>query len=425
MSNNPFDEYPVEQGVVLPESSNFEILQTRIDEFRASGNSLSQKDAIDLIEQINAMNRTDSAGACILAEQTLSISREMGFDMGIAKSLSAIGISHSYRGEYEKALDCSLKALAIFSAMNNSAGLSSTLNTIGIIYRKLDNYDKSLEYYTNSLLISKKADDARQIANTTNNICVLYQDLNEFENALEFARKSLHYFTALKDDLGIGSSLNNIGIILEFQGNFISALEHFQKSNDIFQRIGYLPGLSATCNNLGELFTRQKKFKKAKRYFSTALKAAKDTNTKDHEICSLENLSILYETMGDFQKALEYYIQYSDLKQQVFSEESAKNINQLQVSYETEKKEKENEIFRLRNIELAKANEELEKALSEVKELSGLLPICSSCKKVRADSGYWVQIEKYISKRSNTQFSHGLCPDCVKKLYPEFSDGNA
>jgi len=65
--------------------------------------------------------------------------------------------------------------------------------------------------------------------------------------------------------------------------------------------------------------------------------------------------------------------------------------------------------------------QELETALSEVKTLSGMLPICSSCKKVRDDHGYWKQIEEYISQRSDAQFSHSVCPDCAVQLYPEWA----
>ena len=63
---------------------------------------------------------------------------------------------------------------------------------------------------------------------------------------------------------------------------------------------------------------------------------------------------------------------------------------------------------------------ELKEALSQVKLLSGFLPICSSCKKIRNDKGYWQQIESYISEHSNAEFSHGLCEKCAKRLYPEF-----
>ncbi len=62
----------------------------------------------------------------------------------------------------------------------------------------------------------------------------------------------------------------------------------------------------------------------------------------------------------------------------------------------------------------------LQQALAKVKMLSGLLPICCSCKKIRDDQGYWQQIEAYIHEHSEAEFSHGICPECSRKLYPEF-----
>ncbi len=63
---------------------------------------------------------------------------------------------------------------------------------------------------------------------------------------------------------------------------------------------------------------------------------------------------------------------------------------------------------------------DLQNALSKVKLLSGFLPICASCKKIRDDKGYWNQIESYIRTHSEAEFTHSICPDCTKKLYPEF-----
>ncbi len=62
---------------------------------------------------------------------------------------------------------------------------------------------------------------------------------------------------------------------------------------------------------------------------------------------------------------------------------------------------------------------ELQEALVRVKKLSGLLPICSYCKKIRNDKGYWEQVEQYIEEHSDVDFSHGICPDCAKEHYPE------
>lgn len=71
--------------------------------------------------------------------------------------------------------------------------------------------------------------------------------------------------------------------------------------------------------------------------------------------------------------------------------------------------------------EREKLIQELQGALANVKALSGLLPICASCKKVRNDQGYWTQIEAYISDHSEAEFTHGLCPECAKKYYDELA----
>jgi len=75
-------------------------------------------------------------------------------------------------------------------------------------------------------------------------------------------------------------------------------------------------------------------------------------------------------------------------------------------------------------IERKKLLGQLEYSKKEIKQLQGFLPICASCKKIRDDNGYWTQVEVYISDHSDTEFSHGICPDCARKLYPELLAGN-
>ncbi len=69
---------------------------------------------------------------------------------------------------------------------------------------------------------------------------------------------------------------------------------------------------------------------------------------------------------------------------------------------------------------LQEQNAQLQEALDNVKTLKGLLPICANCKKIRDDQGYWQQVEVYIVDHSDADFSHGVCPDCLTTLYPEF-----
>ena len=65
---------------------------------------------------------------------------------------------------------------------------------------------------------------------------------------------------------------------------------------------------------------------------------------------------------------------------------------------------------------------ELREALDDVKTLRGFIPMCANCKQIRNDKGFWQQVEDYLAAHSNAQFSHGICPECIEKLYPTLAD---
>jgi DNA-binding response OmpR family regulator len=77
------------------------------------------------------------------------------------------------------------------------------------------------------------------------------------------------------------------------------------------------------------------------------------------------------------------------------------------------------------HITLQKREKELKQALEEIKTLNGILPICSYCKQIRNDEGYWQQVEEYISEHSKALFSHGVCPNCYKKVIKHLGEENA
>jgi two-component system sensor histidine kinase/response regulator len=82
----------------------------------------------------------------------------------------------------------------------------------------------------------------------------------------------------------------------------------------------------------------------------------------------------------------------------------------------------ENAARRQTEVERDRLIQDLQRSLANVKSLSGLLPICAGCKKIRDDQGYWNQVESYVQKHSEATFTHGLCPDCIKKYYPDLDD---
>lgn len=92
------------------------------------------------------------------------------------------------------------------------------------------------------------------------------------------------------------------------------------------------------------------------------------------------------------------------------------------ISYGLEaSRELSNKLLKEKNQALLQEKQRLERAMDEIKTLGGLIPICSNCKKIRNDEGYWEQIEIYVRDHSAAEFTHGICPDCIVKLYPEYN----
>lgn len=106
--------------------------------------------------------------------------------------------------------------------------------------------------------------------------------------------------------------------------------------------------------------------------------------------------------------AITYWFEYFRFKYRIDIENKNRKLSEEIAERRLSEKERE------------KLIEELQQALVEVKTLSGLLPICASCKKIRDDKGYWNQIEIYIRDHSDAKFSHSICPDCKQRLYGEY-----
>jgi PleD family two-component response regulator len=98
----------------------------------------------------------------------------------------------------------------------------------------------------------------------------------------------------------------------------------------------------------------------------------------------------------------------------------ARVVTHLSLRHLQRELQAKNEQLQAQNSQLQVKNQQLQTALAKVKTLSGLLPICANCKQIRDDQGYWHQVEVYIRNHSEAEFSHGLCPECIKTLYPDF-----
>ena len=206
-------------------------------------------------------------------------------------------------------------------------------------------------------------------------------------------------------------------------------------------------GVSLAYINLAELREREGKYHTSIEYAERGLDFAKKTLNLNLQKKSYEILSSVNNSLKYYQSSYENFKLYKFISDSIYKRNTSKQISDIQIKYEIEKQERERAlqkdsydkqrvylnttlilvlgmiiviIFTLRsNSKKRELNQELVKAMKNVKSLKGLLPICAECKKIRGDSGYWTQVEDYLSSHSDAKFSHSLCPECTKKLYPK------
>ena len=431
-------------------------LEKELEELR------SKPPGSELLSVLNklAFNRIPSypreAKACALEAKDLA--GKLGFPAEQAKSFRTLGIISCEGGNFAEAMSYCRNAMNIFEKLGDEEGMAIVHGTMATIYKFQGIIDKSLEHYHESLrrkqeygaskeelalcylnigacysglLRLEKAQSfyalARSIweesGNQTklsylyNNIGSVYGKKKELDKAREYFLKSLDIREELGDKKGLASTLGNLGNLHEDLNDNESALNFFIRSLELYEEIGNRRGIAYTCGCIGVVYTALGRLDEAEKAVLRGIKISKELSIKDVEILCLEVITKLYEAKGDLQKALSYSRELNTCVEEHLNEKSMGKIAGLQVQFETEKKEKEAEIYRLRNVELSSMNDELRDALAHVKTLQGMLPICASCKKVRDDDGYWQQIESYVSDHSDAKFSHGLCPECMIKLY--------
>jgi tetratricopeptide (TPR) repeat protein len=358
---------------------------------------------------------------CVLEAQDLAEKLELeklDDKRGIASVHGTMAKTCKVQGMIDKALEHfheSLRRNQECGASENEIALCY-LN-IGVCYGSLLQLDLAQSFYEYARKIWEKSDNRQQLSYLYNNFGCLYGEKKELDKAREYFQKALDIREDLGAKQGIANTLCNLGCLNEDLGDNESALDFFIRSLQLDEEIGNRRGIAYTCGCIGGIYTAQGRLDEAEDIIIRGLEITRKLKIKDWEIHSLEKMTDLYEAKGDLQKALQHSRELKTCLEEHLNEKSMEKIARLQVQFETEKKEKEAEIYRLKNVELSTMNDELRDALAHVKRLQGMLPICASCKKVRDDDGYWQQIESYISEHSDATITHGICPECIIRLY--------
>jgi tetratricopeptide (TPR) repeat protein len=327
--------------------------------------------------------------------------------------LQCMGSVYRHLGDYATAHDYLMQALTLAGAANDLAMQGLVYNDLGVLYRYTQDYEQSFHAYQQGRALAETTGNQHRVALALNNLGDLLHIWGRTDEAIAHLEEAIALTQRLAIKILKPSVLDSLSEIHLEQGNYAAALACLQRAKAISEEFDNQFEMAALLRNIARVYQHQGAWNQALAYLHQALTVAESIKLKQEIFTCHELLAEIYETLDQPLPALRHYKQFHAIKEEVFNEEAAQKSKTLQVIHETAAAKREAEIYRLRNVEL-------QAALEQVKQLSGLLPICGSCKKIRDDSGYWHEVELYIRAHSEADFSHGICPDCMATLYPHY-----
>lgn len=437
-----------------------------------AGDSLTRSVAHNAIGLLHwSATAYDSALVHLEAARALRIA--LGDRPGLGRTLNSLGATYYQLGMYEPALDAFVQAREIWRVERDDIGHVRVLANIGKTYHDWQQYDRALPMLEEAVALARRHGDPATLGYALNTLAVLQLQMGQ----LDLAKQSIEasraaYFSgpprvSTSDSLG-GWSLNALALgRLELAAGRPGVARALLDSVlTAAERRGSVRGQARALLHLGEAHAALGAREDARAAFQRALVLARGVEQRVIALDAVERLADLEERAGNTTAALGHLRAFQALRDTIFSQATAQRIAAMESRAIAAREERENAQLREErrvqalvidrqrlagtlgaiilalaavvvgllvhfmrqgrareqaltqaNADLAEANTELRSALAEVRTLKGLIPICSSCKQVRDDAGYWQSVEAYIASRSEATFSHGICQTCGPKLY--------
>lgn len=280
-------------------------------------------------------------------QKSIDLSDSLFLKRNQVRSRYALGGIHMDRGNLESALEYYLEAYRISEKMNESYYQMIILLNIGIIYNRENHFDKAAEKYEQVLVLAKEIGRKDIQAIIYNNLAVIYTDLKKFEQALEYYQKSYKIKLELKDKGGMATALNNLGDLYYTLGKYDKALKYIQQSLSINVELDDGHSIIYNKETQVQIYLKTGEFAKIRPILTEALEIARKLQLTQKERDVLKLYSEYYFKTGNYKNAYTYLEEYNTLQDSILKNSRTEKIAQLQMLFETEKKEKANEILRV------------------------------------------------------------------------------
>lgn len=419
-----------------------------------------------------SMSRFDSA--LVHLRRAQSLWAEAGDTAGLGRAYNNIGVTYYQWGHYEPALEYFERSLELRRLSSDLRGRALVLSNIGNTLRDLQLYDRAVPVLDAAVASADTLGQPAVRGYALHNLGLLHMAMGNYPEARARLEESIAAYHSPDDprltsrDVLSGWSLNavHLGMIHVLEGNVAEGIALLEEVRSTARAADHTRREAMALLHLGRAYRMTGNLRAAESSLERALVLATETEQRTIALDVLAALADTHESRGNTEQALASLRAHQALRDSVFSQHAVQRIAAADARAEVERQElvnarlqaeqRESEAVIVRqramgimggallimslilvgvlvrfnrtgrerarllsrtNTALAETNRELRVALSEVRTLKGLIPICASCKKVRDDEGFWEGVETYISNRSDALFSHSICTECGPVIY--------
>ena len=322
--------------------------QNDIDTLSIDYNKLPANEKADLLLEVGIgyLNLDDYTQALKYFDYARKIFENMKDDLGIAKIMNNIGNIHNRIGNYEKSLEFHFNSLRLFEKLENKEGIADAVNYIGMVYQNLKKFPESLDFYNRALQINYEINNLDAASKSLNNMGNIMLSMSNFEQALTYYQKSLNLKDELENQYGKAVTLNNIGMVYQGLKQYEKAMEHYEMSLLLMNELSDAYGIASSNYHIGVLQYELNQADQAMNFLDKGLRYAILGNELTIQRNCYNLLSRIYADKENYKKAFQTYKLYTDMKDALFTEMNNRDIAEIQIKYDTEKKESEIDYLR-------------------------------------------------------------------------------
>jgi serine phosphatase RsbU (regulator of sigma subunit) len=267
-----------------------------------------------------------------------------------------LGKVYANLGEYSKAIDFFEKALRLSVELGDKSAESNTLNAFSVLYQRSGNSEKAEELAMKSYRLAVETGNRRLQAIAKINLGNACGKREEWEKAISAWEESLAICKELNEEQLVASAMGNLGIAYTRLGKLKEAKENIEACLEVKKSINDVYDIARSIHNLGTIYWKMGDAEKAKELYNQALGMGEKSKAKSvHAMIYNDYVKLLHDT-GDYKAAYEMLEKYQQLEKELFTEDLNVKTRTLEIRFDVERMEKENEIYRLKNIDLAEAN---------------------------------------------------------------------